>query len=174
MTPMITILSVAVVSIAVGILLGKYASVTTGRSDALGYGLLGFVVGTLIGLSHSPVLAAAISAGVAVATSLLSRMGKDRILEGVPAATNPWRTDWLTALAGAMLAGLVFGVVVRANDLLNFKSPDLRLALKAQGFSQPQVEIIMAKIASEITYDATKKAADNSKSFIQSYQLDEK
>jgi hypothetical protein len=174
MVPIITLLAVAIVSMVIGILIGRFAFVTARRSDALGYGLIGFVVGTLIGLSNTPVLAAAISAGVAVATSLLSRIGKDHVLEGLPGAMNQWRAEWLAPLAGAMLVGLVFGVAVRANDLLNFKSSDLRLALRAQGFSQPQVEAIMAKIASEITYDATKKAADNSRSFIQSYGLDEK
>jgi len=75
---------------------------------------------------------------------------------------------WLSPVAGALFLGVVLGILVRANDVLNFQPRDLRANLRAQGFDEKQVEQIMTKIAGEVTYEAARKTPDRSGSFVQS------
>ncbi len=155
---------------------------------------LGLLVGLMLGLSESPVLASAIAAAgsiVAACASVfleakygirLPRPGQ----EGEEAAPDPegnptargepsrppqpleWRgqfTAWIEPFSWAMIFGLLGGITIRTNDLLNFQSRNFRIVLQEKGFNETQVDYMMMSLAlepGEIVVQSEKKEPGNS------------
>lgn len=109
------------------------------KSTTAGFGNLGLVGGLALGLSASPVLAATVTALFAFAAVLVPHFFSQPAGEG-GATPSP---AWLRPLAWWLALGLILGIFLRVNDALNF-SQNLRSQYAARGFTDQQIEMIMA------------------------------
>jgi hypothetical protein len=136
----------------VGWLLSKRESI------GAGFAALRASVGLMIGLSSSPVVAASVTAIFSLIGILIPIFFEQKT-GAAPVALDSKRAEpqvpplatWLFPFGGALLVGTLAGIALRANDALNFSSPNLRDHYRAQGFTEDQINSIMEQYARAIT-----------------------
>ncbi len=158
---------VLIVGSAIGALLGVgFSPCLRPRSLGFGAAMAGLTFGTFLGLSSSPVLGAAVAAVSTLFGTYLGILGARtgskplignfvEIVTSLPVvgsessqntaalSTSQVSLLWLTPFATTLLAGGLIGVVIRANDLLNFSPSSLKLDLIKNGFSEYQAKEIL-------------------------------
>jgi hypothetical protein len=138
--------------IVAGWVLASRLAAGTSLTRSIGFAVLGFVIGLALGMSHSPVLGTTITGGFALAGVLIPIYVKPRAPqpdgsgvsqspnEAVPAGAapsapqpdgarvveSPPAGEWLLPLGGALAVGMLLGIILRVNDLLDFRSRSLR------------------------------------------------
>jgi len=108
------------------------------------------LVGLLVGLSKSQVVAGAIAAAFSLATAALQRLlpNANRASPQLPLVAGS-----LTAFAFAMTLGVLGGITLRVNDALDFTDRNLRRRYESLGFSSSQVDLILDRCAQSSTPD---------------------
>lgn len=133
------------------------------KSATAGFGNLGLVGGLALGLSASPVLAATVTALFAFAAVLVPQFFSAPSNE---AAGTGGATVWLRPLAWWLALGMILGIFLRVNDVLNF-SQSLRIQYAARGFTDQQVEMIMAGHAVALARTQPAAATEPNKTSLQ-------
>jgi hypothetical protein len=110
--------------------------------DWAAFASLGLLVGIVIGLSKSPVVAGAIAGALSLITALVPRF-IDRTGQGRSVGY------WLLPLSLCAVLGLLAGIIIRANDLLTFKQVHYPRLLEEQGFNPAQIQTLMDKLAAQ-------------------------
>lgn len=140
------------------------------RTDFVAYATLGVLLGFLIGMSESPLVAGVVTGGFTIAGVLLGHLWgqsatttetkREVKSEGVTETTtttttekakSPFSTEWLFSVSAGILVGAIVGFSVRVNSLLDFRDHSLRGKLKAD-FTEPQIREIMNRAAKEFTF----------------------
>jgi hypothetical protein len=128
-----------------GWLLAKWESV------AAGFAALGAATGLMIGLSSSPIVAATVSSLIGLIGLVLPLYSQKQVPAPQTSTTDqaaaPRLGSWLFPFGLALLTATLVGVALRANDALNFSSPNLREHYAAQGFTKDQIDLIMNQFA---------------------------
>jgi len=146
------------VAVVVGITIGRWSWRRNRRSITLGFGLLGLATGMILGLSNSPVIGGAITAGFTFAGSLIAHFfppitrSQDDAEAAAPAVIDV--TSWLPPFAGTLVVGILLGIVLRVNELLLFRTKSLRQTLLDDGFTTVQVDLIMERYSKEVRHEA--------------------
>jgi len=102
----------------------------------------GLVVSLVFGLSASPLIAACATGVFSVAAAGVAIWTGTATLD----ALTRW-SSWSLPFFAAFLIGVPCGIVVRANDLLSFRTRHLPFELGRMGFSETQVEELMTQLA---------------------------
>ncbi len=134
--------------------LGIACSVLVWKSDrkrfSAGLGFLGLVVGVIIGLSETPIIASAVTSSFALVGALLPLyLNKDN------QNALPKMETWVGPFATLLLAGILSGITIRVNELLFFPMApyvtNLRDLYEKQGFTPEQVHSIMSGQAAALS-----------------------
>jgi hypothetical protein len=115
------------------------------RSDLLdwaAFASLGLLVGMVIGLSKSPVVAGAIAGALSLITTLVPKF-IDRAGQRRPVG------PWLLPLSVCAVLGLFAGISIRTNDLLTFKQVHYPRLFEQQGFNPAQIQTLMDRLAAQ-------------------------
>jgi hypothetical protein len=113
----------------------------------MGFGSLGLFVGLILGLSASPIVNAFMGAAFTLAGILLPLFDKNP----AAGANKARRVLWMMPFGFAGALGLFAGLAIRANDLLSAPKTPTRDALLAEGFSDDQVNNMLARWAEKAT-----------------------
>lgn len=142
------------VALLIGIVIGGLLTWKT-RTNVLGASALGLLVGVIIGLSASPVVATAVTAGFGLATHLVNTFLTTRKAPPAEGVCTNSEARQLFHLLGPFalltVAGLLLGVTIRVNDYLYFRDADLKEYYTAKGFNEAQVEEIMDRLAANVS-----------------------
>lgn len=158
------------------------------------FAALGLLVGFLIGMSESPLIAAAVTGTLTFVGTIIGKWWdqpekknetktEDKTYTPDPAnPTNPslptktvtatnstvtmrqgvFQINWLLPLALATLVGVVLGAGVRINGALMVRDQNIPARLKKLGFTDEQIEKIMARLSEKMDYEQAKQP-DNQK-----------
>jgi hypothetical protein len=170
---------IVALTVATGILafaLGWFLSALTGggipaasnRGEAFGFAALGLAVGLVLGLSTVPLIGAVVAAGFALVGTLLSiYLPKPAPPPAPPPPAPPPPVStvaplpirvWLFPFAITTILGMLLGICLRVNDALYFRSESLRDRFASVGFTPPQIEGIMERLANSIKDTVSVKA----------------
>ena len=139
-TPIVIELSLSV--FLWGVCVGAAFIWRSGSLDWAAFASLGLLVGIVIGLSKSPVVAGAIAGALSLITTLVPRF-IDRTESGRPVG------PWLLPLSVCAVLGLLAGIVIRTNDLLTFKQVHYPRLFEKQGFTTTQIQTLMDRLAAQ-------------------------
>ncbi|MFO0952115.1 MAG: hypothetical protein U0835_13395 [Isosphaeraceae bacterium] len=166
-----------------GMLSGQaFARETEARRSTFGFAGLGLLVGFLVGMSESPVVAGLVTGGFTLAGTVAGKLWESPaspkppvvVVVGatpphveVPAATPPSREaapepvkmGWLLALCGGAMVGVVLGVATRANRTLVFREETIDARLADLGFTPAEVREIHQRWVKSIVYADLVKVA---------------
>jgi len=142
---------------ALGIIVGKRQ-----RAEVPTFAVIGLLAGLVVGLSSSPVIAAAIGAAFTLAGALLSAYrAKEQGHEMIPLQS------WLLPFSLMAIVGVITGILIRANDLLTLQTKDLRAKYAELGFDSNQVKQILERLATTVTLESPRFHTTNSSLFAQ-------
>lgn len=137
------IIFICLLCILVGMVIGFIASNNNDRKRIFAFGALGFLIGIVIGLSKSPVIAAAIAGTLSLISTIAPKL--------IDKAENVIKIEtWLAPLAILTVVGLSCGITIRTNDLLTFHSTNYEEMYIQQGFTKKQVGLIMDRLSKKI------------------------
>ena len=136
------------------------------RAESGAVAALGLLIGFLTGMSESPILAGVVAGSFTIAGALIGKFWDqsskktetktetklaektvtitETLTEAKPTA---FRLDWLLPLSGAALMGALLGAGVRINDALNLRNENVPARLRALGFNDAQVGVVMDRLA---------------------------
>jgi hypothetical protein len=129
-----------VIVLICGVLVGASLIWRSGSLDWAAFASLGLLIGMVIGLSKSPVVAGAIAGALSLITTLVPRF-LDRSEQGRPVG------HWLFPLSLCAVLGLLAGIIIRTNDLLTFKQVHYPRLFEKQWFNAGQIETLMNRLA---------------------------
>ena len=105
--------------------------------------LSGLVVSLIFGLSASPLIAACATGIFSVLAAGVAIWRESTTLDSF----SCW-ARWSLPFFAAFLIGVPCGIVVRANDLLSFRTRNIPFELTRMGFSDVEIKKIMTELAS--------------------------
>ena len=148
-----------------GVATGLWLQARQQQSTSWGIALLGALVGLLVGLSSSPVVAGTITAAFALATTLLPkflerRADREDSATAEPPSDSTRELRWLLPFSALAMVGVIVGITLRVNNALDFGSRNLREEFREQGFTDDQVDRIMDRLAGEVTPSKRDETAD--------------
>jgi hypothetical protein len=119
-------------------------------SLGLAFSSLGLFIGLLVGLSASPIVAGLVAAGFVLAGQLIKILPTQN-----PPSSDSTGTDiaWLPPLAVFACIGLLSGLIFRVNNTFSLHNSNLRSSFWELGFNQPQVDMIMERVAKNAKID---------------------
>jgi hypothetical protein len=142
------------VSLMVGIGLGQLV-LKESRAILAGFATIGLWFGLVLGLSTSPIIGSTMTAGFAIAGTLIQSYLASRAPGPGGIALSPPSGRWLLPFAALTVAGMIVGIMIRTNDSFYFGEPNIKKDYIAKGFTPEQADTIMASLVKNIQADKT-------------------
>ncbi len=139
--------------------------------DTLAFAALGFLVGILIGMSESPLIAGAVTGGLTFASAIIIKMWdqsanktetktESRTFSGTETITetktetdrNNLQVAWLLPLSIAAFFGVMLGAFLRINGTLNFRDDSVDHKLEMLGFNEVERKTIKERWAKDVDF----------------------